>query len=88
VKPLDTKLLHEVFSKYGHIVIYEEGALKGGVGSAVLEFSAKSYYSIPIDLQGIPDRFISHGNSKKLLKDLELDVEGICKKLNSISNKN
>ena len=88
VKPLDTKLLHEVFTKYEYIVIYEEGALKGGVGSAVLEFSAKSYYSIPIDLQGIPDQFISHGNSKKLLRDLGLDIEGICKKLNSISNKN
>ena len=88
VMPLDTELLHEVFTKYEYVIIYEEGTLKGGVGSAVLEFSAKSHYSIPVDLQGIPDQFISHGNSKELLKELDLDIEGICKKLNSISNKN
>ena len=81
-------MYNTVFTKYEYIVIYEEGALKGGVGSAVLEFSAKSQYSIPVNLQGIPDQFISHGNSKELLKDLGLDIEGICKKLNSISNKN
>jgi 1-deoxy-D-xylulose-5-phosphate synthase len=88
VKPLDTKLLHEVFTKYEHIVIYEEGALEGGVGSAVLEFSAAQGYTIPVDLEGIPDEFISHGNSKKLLENLGLDTKGICKKLNSLLNKN
>ena len=88
VIPLDTKLLHEVFTQYEYIIIYEEGTLKGGVGSAVLEFAAESNYSISVDLQGIPDQFVSHGNSKQLLKDLGLDIEGICKKLNSISNKN
>jgi len=25
-------------------------------------------YTTPIDLEGIPDQFISHGNTKKLLK--------------------
>jgi 1-deoxy-D-xylulose-5-phosphate synthase len=88
VKPLDLELLHTVFRTYQRVVVFEEGSIKGGAGSAVLEFAAENNYKIPIELEGVPDRFISHGKSKNLLKDLGLDTEGICKKLDSILNKN
>ncbi len=88
VKPLDLELLHTVFQTYQRVVVFEEGSIKGGAGSAVLEFAAENNYKIPIELEGVPDQFISHGKSKNLLKDLGLDTEGICKKLDSILNKN
>ena len=88
VKPLDLELLHTVFRTYQRVVVFEEGSIKGGAGSAVLEFAAENNYKIPIELEGVPDQFISHGKSKNLLKDLGLDTEGICKKLDSILNKN
>ena len=88
VKPLDVEMLHEVFNQYKHIIVFEEGTIKGGAGSSVLEFSATHKYKIPIDLEGIPDKFISHGSPKKLSESLGLDTKGICKKLNSLSNKN
>ena len=88
VKPLDLELLHAVFNTYQRVVVFEEGTVKGGAGSAILEFAAKYNYNIPIELEGVPDQFISHGKPKNLLKDLGLDTEGICKKLDSILNKN
>ena len=88
VKPLDLELLHAVFNTYERVVVFEEGTVKGGAGSAILEFAAKYNYNIPIELEGVPDQFISHGNPKNLLKDLGLDTDGICKKLDSILNKN
>ena len=88
VKPLDLELLHTVFHTYQRVVVFEEGSIKGGAGSAVLEFAAENNYKIPIELEGVPDQFISHGKSKNLLKDLGLDTKGICKKLDSILNKN
>ena len=88
VKPLDLELLHTVFHTYQRVVVFEEGSIKGGAGSAVLEFAAENNYKIPIEQEGVPDQFISHGKSKNLLKDLGLDTEGICKKLDSILNKN
>ena len=88
VKPLDLELLHTVFNTYKRVVVFEEGTIKGGVGSAILEFAAQYNYNIPIELEGVPDQFISHGKPKNLLKDLGLDTEGICKKLDSILNKN
>ena len=88
VKPLDLELLHTVFNTYKRVVVFEEGTIKGGAGSAILEFAAQYNYNIPIELEGVPDQFISHGKHKNLLKDLGLDTEGICKKLDSILNKN
>lgn len=88
VKPLDLELLHTVFHTYQRVVVFEEGSIKGGAGSAVLEFATENNYKIPIELEGVPDQFISHGKSNNLLKDLGLDTEGICKKLDSILNKN
>ena len=82
------ELLHTVFNTYKRVVVFEEGAIKGGAGSAVLEFASQYNYNIPIELEGVPDQFISHGKPKNLLKDLGLDTEGICKKLDSILNKN
>ncbi len=88
VKPLDLELLHTVFNTYKRVVVFEEGTIKGGAGSAILEFATEYNYNIPIELEGVPDQFISHGKPKNLLKDLGLDKEGICKKLDSILNKN
>ncbi len=40
-KPLDEELLHEVFAKYSKIITVEDGTVKGGFGSAILEFMAE-----------------------------------------------
>lgn len=84
VKPLDEKLLHEVFKKYKSILIVEDGAVRGGVGSAVLEFAAINEYKVNTVLMGIPDDFISHGTTPELYRDLGLDAEGIAKKIKTL----
>ncbi len=88
VKPLDEDLLHPIFQTYERLIVYEEGTLLGGAGSAILEFAATHNYAIPIDLKGIPDQFISHGNPQKLLQKLGLDPEGILANLKLLTNKN
>jgi len=87
VKPLDADLLHHIFTTYKKVVVFEEGTIRGGAGSALLEFAAAHDYRIPITLEGIPDEFISHGKSDNLLKELGLDAEGMGIKLDSILNK-
>ena len=84
VKPLDEKMLHEVFKKYKSILIIEDGAVSGGAGSAVLEFASVNKYKVKTVLMGIPDDFISHGTTPELLKDLGLDGEGIAKKIKTL----
>ena len=44
VKPIDEKLLYEIFTKYKCIITVEDGCIMGGMGSAILEFGAKNNY--------------------------------------------
>lgn len=78
IKPLDEALLHEVAGRYKKIVIVENGVLKGGTGSAVLEFMADNGYSLQVKRIGIPDRFVEHGSVPELYKQCGLDGEGIA----------
>ena len=78
IKPLDTALLDEVFKNYKSIVTVEEGSLKGGFGSAVLEYMADSGYSLPVKRIGIPDNFVEHGTPAELYNMLGMDTEGIA----------
>jgi 1-deoxy-D-xylulose-5-phosphate synthase len=65
-KPLDLNMLHDVFSRYKHIITVEDGCLQGGVGSAVLEFMADHKYNAQVIRLGIPDEFIEHGEQPEL----------------------
>ena len=87
VKPLDEVLLHNIFGKFKAIIIFEEGVIKGGVGSAILEFSSKYNYKIPVILEGVSDVFVSHGKSSNLMNEIGLDTKGIKKKLSLFLNK-
>jgi 1-deoxy-D-xylulose-5-phosphate synthase len=59
------------------IVTVEEHQIMGGAGSAVLEVLANT--RVRTLLLGLPDRFIDHGDSAKLLSAVGLDAEGIEK---------
>ena len=81
-KPLDKELLLAHAAQYGKIVTLEEGALQGGVGSAVLETlnEAQILQQCRVLTLGIPDEFVLHGDKKLLMKDLGLDVDAIVAK--------
>ncbi len=84
VKPLDEPLLHQIFSNYRYILTVEDGTVKGGFGSAILEFASEHDYSIPIKLLGMKDEFIEHGNIDELQKLMQLDVQGLIKIIETI----
>ncbi|MDB2342699.1 1-deoxy-D-xylulose-5-phosphate synthase [Flavobacteriaceae bacterium] len=87
VKPLDEELLHTICKTFKAIMVFEEGSSSGGAGSAILEFAAKQGYHLPIQLEGIPDQFISHGNTLFLHEKLGWNAEGISKKISLLLNK-
>ena len=87
VKPLDEELLHTICKTFKAIMVFEEGSSSGGAGSAILEFAAQQGYHLPIQLEGIPDQFISHGNTLFLHEKLGWNAEGISKKISLLLNK-
>lgn len=77
VKPLDEKLLHEVFTKYKKIITIEDGCVQGGFGSAIIEFMADKNYSAEVRRLGIPDQVIEHGEQIELHRECGFDPDGI-----------
>lgn len=77
-KPLDETLLHTIFKRYDKIVTVEDGTVKGGFGSAILEFMAAHGYRAEVKILGIPDRVVEHGTLKELHRECGFDAEGIA----------
>ncbi len=78
VKPLDEKLLHEIFTNFKKVITVEDGCLMGGFGSAVLEWMVDQGYQAQVKRLGIPDAVIEHGEQLELHRDCGFDPEAIA----------
>ena len=79
VKPLDEKMLHEIFSKFKKVITIEDGTIVGGFGSAVLEWMSENNFAAQVKRLGIPDHFIEHGTPKELQQECGFYVDDVVK---------
>ncbi|RKS95132.1 1-deoxy-D-xylulose-5-phosphate synthase [Flavobacterium limicola] len=77
VKPLDEKVLNTIFNTFNTIITIEDGTVKGGFGSAILEFASENNYASKITVLGIPDEFIEHGTVTELQQYCKIDVKSL-----------
>ena len=77
VKPLDADTVHEMARTHDALVTLEEGCVMGGAGTAVSECLAAAGLQVPILHLGLPDAFVEHGDSARLLAGLGLDAAGV-----------
>jgi len=75
--PLDEEVLHDVLRRFDRVITVEDGVIKGGFGSAVLEFAADHGYKAEIRRMGIPDYFVGQGKQQELWHECGYDAEGI-----------
>ena len=87
VKPLDTEAIQDAAAS-GHIVTIENGSLKGGFGSAVLEELLAMQMRPCVQTFGLPDRFIEHGSQEVLFAEMGLTAPEIAKQILSTSEAN
>ncbi|UEG50414.1 1-deoxy-D-xylulose-5-phosphate synthase [Ferruginibacter lapsinanis] len=80
-KPLDEEMLHEIFASYNKVITIEDGTIKGGFGSAILEFMSEHNYKADVHIMGIPDRLVEHGTPKQLYEEIGLDANHIAQTL-------
>ena len=88
LKPLDETLLHEVGKRFRRIITIENGVVKGGLGSAVLEFMADNGYTPQVRRLGIPDQFIEHGSIPELFHLCGLDAVSIANTIINFTHNN
>lgn len=87
IKPLDEDLVLQVASKYNDIITIENGALKGGLGSAVVELLADNNLKVNVHRMGIPDYFVAHGSLKELHKECQIDTDAMVSMIMKIATK-
>jgi 1-deoxy-D-xylulose-5-phosphate synthase len=85
VKPIDEVMLHEVFTKFKHIITIEDGCLMGGFGSAVIEFMVDQKYQAEVVRLGIPDEYVHHGTQEELWSDCGFDTQAIVKAVKNLT---
>ena len=84
LKPLDDALLHDICQHYERLITLEDGAVQGGMGSAVLEWMNDHGYTQPVTRMGIPDEFIEHGTVDELQHICHIDVDSIVAAINQV----
>ena len=78
LKPLDENILHEVGRAGKPVITVEDGTVKGGLGSAVIEWLNDHGYALPVKRIGVPDAFVPQGKVPQLFKLCGMDAESIC----------
>jgi 1-deoxy-D-xylulose-5-phosphate synthase len=81
VKPLDRELVIRLATTHELLVTVEENAATGGAGSGVLELLAEEGIALPVQVLGLPDRFVEHGDHAQLLAECGLDAAGIARSI-------
>ena len=84
IKPLDKNLILQLAEKTKNIITIEEGTIKGGLGSAVLELLEENNIEAKVKILGIPDKFICHAKQDKQREISGLTKENILKKINEM----
>ncbi len=84
LKPLDHKLLDQVFARFDKVITVEDASTVGGLGSAVIEYMNDNNYKAKVLRLGIPDRFVEHGTQEELYRECGFDTEGIAAAVRSM----
>ena len=86
VKPLDTVMLHKIFSTYEQVITIEDGCKIGGFGSAILEYANEIHSFVPVKIFGIEDIFLEHGTVEELQKMAKIDISTLKNYINNLLN--
>lgn len=88
LKPIDEEILLKVSKEFKHIITLEEGVIKGGLGSAVIEFLSdnKLISDINVHRIGIDDKFITHGTVNELKEIAKIDENSIFEDILEVYN--
>lgn len=80
IKPIDTAAL-DAIADYKLVVAIEEANVVGGLGGAIAEYYVQQPKCPRMMIMGVNDCFPKAGKYKYMLRELELDAEGIAKRI-------
>ena len=75
--PLDAAML-DAASVCDFVVTVEDGVRSGGIGSSIADALRTLRPDLPVEVLGLPTRFIPHGEAHHILARFGLDADGIA----------
>jgi len=84
VKPLDTKMIDSLASSHKLLITLEENTVAGGAGAGIAEYLSTTNSTTPIQIIGLPDEYVEHGDRNELLSYCGLDEAGIRAQIKAV----
>ena len=75
--PLDADMIRDA-AGHARVVTVEDGIRDGGVGMSIADQVHASSHSVPVEVLGVPAKFIPQAPAEKILAQLGLDAAGIA----------
>ncbi|MBQ6631139.1 MAG: 1-deoxy-D-xylulose-5-phosphate synthase [Romboutsia sp.] len=84
LKPIDTKLLSNLFNNHKKVVTIEDNVITGGFSTNINKFIIDNKYNIDITNIALPEEFIPHGNADEIYESVGLSPSKIADKIKSL----
>jgi 1-deoxy-D-xylulose-5-phosphate synthase len=78
--PLDTQMLARA-AEHSFVLTVEDGIADGGIGSTIACRIGELRPAVPVEVLGLPTRFIPHADATRILAQFGLDTDGIERRL-------
>jgi 1-deoxy-D-xylulose-5-phosphate synthase len=81
--PLDPAMILEA-SRHQFVVTIEDGIRDGGIGMTIADQVHAIDADIPVQVLGVPTKFIPQGKAERILTSFGLDADGIATTVRSL----
>lgn len=81
LKPLDEKVYLEILQGIDKVYTIEDNVVTGGYGSSIEHLIASNDLKIDLEIIGIPERFIAHGNTEDLMDEIAMSSEKLKERI-------
>jgi len=81
IKPLDVEKIRTHLKSGKLLAVIEEGCATGGIGEQIVALAVQTGWAGPFKHIAMPDVFPEQGTQAEILRDLEMDADGILKQL-------
>ena len=85
-KPLDEMCLRGLTPDHDTFVTLENGVISGGAGEKAGEVLERLAPGVRVIHIGVPDLFVTHGNTEEVMRLLGMDADGIAEKVKALKN--
>ncbi|MDE6489094.1 MAG: 1-deoxy-D-xylulose-5-phosphate synthase, partial [Paramuribaculum sp.] len=87
LRPVDESILKEIGQSGIPVITVEDGSVKGGLGSTVLEWLSDNGFNNRVTRIGTPaSRFVTHGKVSELHSLCGMDADSILKAIINANN--